>query len=376
MFNSILSSETQQLEYSIQLFDALRSQELEVVKEVLKQEGELNWPISSSFRLASPCFYIVAVWTEEEYILEGLTYLLDRGANPNWGFPMYPALERKLNKVIELLLSYGAIDLRPFFQPDTHEYRSFRYGQRVPEIIDDPYYLHAIISKESAYQLEIKFKAKKREEEGYISVNKRKKQKKKKQSGWSTKEAGPIWSYERFGVATVFLPDGRFLMIGGEHEDFYDPNFCIYNDIVQVSESGIHLMLYPKTIFPPTDFHTATLYQNKIYIIGNLGYSHTRKVEQTPVFVIDTSNFQVTSLRTKGELPGWISKHNALLSPKEGKIYIFGGEKVGMKDIKANTEVFALDLNNNQWEKVAPDAYSLEYFMERKKEYLDIIHWF
>jgi len=33
------------------------------------------------------------------------------------------------------------------------------------------------------------------------------------------------------------LPDGRLVSVGGEHEDYYDPDFCIYN----VSLSGQEL---------------------------------------------------------------------------------------------------------------------------------------
>ena len=42
---------------------------------------------------------------------------------------------------------------------------------------------------------------------------------------------GPVWCFSRFGTSLTELPDGRFVQIGGEHEDFYDPDFCIYNDV-------------------------------------------------------------------------------------------------------------------------------------------------
>ena len=38
-----------------------------------------------------------------------------------------------------------------------------------------------------------------------------------------------IWCFERAGATLTQLPDGREVRIGGEHEDFYDPDFCIYN---------------------------------------------------------------------------------------------------------------------------------------------------
>ena len=39
----------------------------------------------------------------------------------------------------------------------------------------------------------------------------------------------PVWCFIRFGATRTKLPDGRVVCIGGEHEDGYDPDFCIYN---------------------------------------------------------------------------------------------------------------------------------------------------
>ena len=39
----------------------------------------------------------------------------------------------------------------------------------------------------------------------------------------------PVWCFIRIGSTLTKLPDGRIVCIGGEHEDFYDPDFCIYN---------------------------------------------------------------------------------------------------------------------------------------------------
>ena len=43
---------------------------------------------------------------------------------------------------------------------------------------------------------------------------------------------GPFWSWQRFGRTSTALPDGRVIHIAGEHEDSYDPDFCIYNDVL------------------------------------------------------------------------------------------------------------------------------------------------
>ena len=41
-----------------------------------------------------------------------------------------------------------------------------------------------------------------------------------------------MWNADRFGQSLTALPDGRFVQIGGEHEDGYDPDFFIYNDVI------------------------------------------------------------------------------------------------------------------------------------------------
>lgn len=50
--------------------------------------------------------------------------------------------------------------------------------------------------------------------------------------------AGAIWCNDRFGASLTQLLDGRFIQIGGEHEDHYDPDFCIYNDVIVFDGRG------------------------------------------------------------------------------------------------------------------------------------------
>src|SRR5262245_20211093 len=70
----------------------------------------------------------------------------------------------------------------------------------------------------------------------------------------------PVWCFQRFGQSITQLPDGRIIEIGGEHEDHYDPDFCIYNDVVvHRGDGAFDIFGYPEDVFPPTDFHTATL---------------------------------------------------------------------------------------------------------------------
>lgn len=87
------------------------------------------------------------------------------------------------------------------------------------------------------------------------------------------REDGPIWTFDRMGATRTELPDGRVVCIGGEHEDYYDPDFCIYNDVVVLGPGDeIEIYGYPKEVFPPTDFHTANIVGDRIILIGCLGY--------------------------------------------------------------------------------------------------------
>jgi hypothetical protein len=49
-------------------------------------------------------------------------------------------------------------------------------------------------------------------------------------SGDSMTSEAPVWCFDRFGQSCTPLPDGRTVWIAGEHEDYYHPDFFIYND--------------------------------------------------------------------------------------------------------------------------------------------------
>jgi hypothetical protein len=69
---------------------------------------------------------------------------------------------------------------------------------------------------------------------------------------------GPVWCFDRLGQSHTLIKNQWVVSIGGEHEDFYDPNFMIYNDIVvRDFHGGIEILGYPRGVFPPTDFHSA-----------------------------------------------------------------------------------------------------------------------
>lgn len=145
--------------------------------------------------------------------------------------------------------------------------------------------------------------------------------------GPSPFDAGPTWCFNRFGRSKTLLADGRIVYIGGEHEDHYDPDFFIYNDVVVIAPDGkISIYGYPKDMFGPTDFHSATLVGKRIVIIGCLGYPDARKAGSTPVYRLALDKMRIEKLPSYGDGPGWIWGHQAVLRPDGRAIVTRGGE--------------------------------------------------
>lgn len=168
-------------------------------------------------------------------------------------------------------------------------------------------------------------------------------------------QRNPTWSYDRFGKSITPLPSGGFIEIAGEHEDYYDPDFCIYNDVfIHDGKGNCKIYTYPKEIFPPTDFHTATLVNELIYVIGNLGYEEDRQPGFTQVFVLDLDGFVIQRLNTTGIMPGWISRHQAVYDGLS-HITVTGGKliinKNGKEDYIDNPDEFNFNIKTLTWSK-------------------------
>jgi hypothetical protein len=175
--------------------------------------------------------------------------------------------------------------------------------------------------------------------------------------GPSSMEVGPGWCASRFGRSETALPDGRIIAIGGEHEDYYDPDFYIYNDVI-VTGPGREPEIYgyPHEVFPPTDFHSATLAGDRIVIIGCLGYPVQRVPGETPVYALDLPTMAISRLTATGASPGWIFRHHAALSADGTSITIGGGLRVvdvdGNQPIHDNHDDWSLDLEHLTWTRL------------------------
>jgi hypothetical protein len=173
--------------------------------------------------------------------------------------------------------------------------------------------------------------------------------------GPSSLEAGPCWCFDRFGKSETTLPDGRVVHIGGEHEDSYDPDFFIYNDVTVVDPDGrIAIRGYDRAMFPPTDFHSATRVGNAVFIVGCLGYLEQRVVGSTPVFRLDLGTMDIVRVETHGEAPGWIHRHHANLEADGCTLVVRGGEIWLGKDrtLQENIDQWSLDVERGRWTRL------------------------
>ncbi|MGI9606113.1 MAG: hypothetical protein ACR2P0_08245 [Acidimicrobiales bacterium] len=179
--------------------------------------------------------------------------------------------------------------------------------------------------------------------------------------GPASMDAGPGWTNERYGQSETELPDGRTVLIAGEHEDYYDPDFFIYNDVIIRHPGGeTEILGYGTDVFPPTDYHTATLVGSDIVLIGNLGYQDERRPDQTQVLVLDTTTWHVTTLATTGKAPGWIHRHEADLAD-DSTIRVSGGLVVPNDHrpghFVENHDDWLLDLATLRWSRETDRAW-------------------
>jgi ankyrin repeat protein len=252
--------------------------------------------------------------------------LLDAGADPQH-------LQFEVRRALVGLPAVPSLRLCTATRDEAQRGAVRRFGSRNPERMDDPFWLAMLRSGVDAWSARQHFS----------------------DARWTLPEPG--WCAGRFGQSITFLPDGRVIQIAGEHEDGYDPDFCIYNDVfVHEPDGRFAIYGYPENLFPPTDFHSATLVGGAIVIIGNLGYSHHRTPGVTPVFTLDTSTLKISRLHTKGEQPGWLYRHRAVLTPSR-RIRVFGGriESANAEQID-NSAMFELDLTSMTWMRIATDA--------------------
>jgi ankyrin repeat protein len=236
----------------------------------------------------------------------------------------------------EVRRSYVGLKNDGEFQSSLKEYRKYRsprFGKNNPEVMNNPFWDDMIEMGGNAYAARDHF-------------------------GDTHSLDSAVWCFDRFGSTLTPLADGRFVQIGGEHEDFYDPDFYIYNDVViHDGQGGFNILGYPRDVFPPTDFHSATLAGDSIYIIGCLGYPEQRATETTPVFRLTLKTWKMEAVTTSGKAPSWLHDHRATFDSERNAMHVEGGSilmprKSGELKIVPNEERYELDLEAFEWRKV------------------------
>jgi hypothetical protein len=223
-----------------------------------------------------------------------------------------------------------------------------RYGTANPEKVESDVWTRAIREGWGGYALRRHYETKGgiAGSEGAVCGN-------YAESSYRDAIPGPYWSWDRFGRTSTALPDGRIVHVAGEHEDYYDYDFCIYNDVVVEHPDGrLEFHLYPQDVFPPTDFHTATLVGEDILLIGSLGYRDLRRLGETQVLRLNTRNFHVEPVETSGGGPGWISRHRTEWID-DNRLLVLGGSIETAEGYGPNEKLFALDLATMSWQSVA-----------------------
>jgi len=267
--------------------------------------------------------------------LEIVRVLLEHGANPTKG-ETYDSIvsKSKDRRTMELLLEAGAdpaelgaagrrtlVGLSPSNESPLasitrEQYIQARYerqGLSNPEDLTEPFRLAMIRSGCNAYAPRRRF-----DDMADFACGR----------SWNMRPP-QVWCFDRFGQSFTLTPDGRTIMVGGEHEDSYDPDFCIYNDVTVFYPDGqIRVFGYPYQVFEPTDFHTATLVGNFIWIIGGLGYTNQR-VGPVPVYRLDISDYTIERISTSGDVPPRFHGHRAIVRAG-GEIEIRTGSTCGL----------------------------------------------
>jgi len=107
--------------------------------------------------------------------------------------------------------------------------------------------------------------------------------------------------------------------------------------------------------FSPTDFHSATLVGNVIFIVGGLGYPEQRVEGRTPVFRLELETMVITPVEASGEAPGLIHRHSAELDADGCSIVIRGGELwLGPgRSMQENIDTWSLNVANGHWTRLS-----------------------
>ena len=370
MKNSIAAVIAQQSALNAEFIEAINAEFIELMEETLKKGANPNF-IAKDY--SAHFFMRILYWYNTADIEKAITLLLAYGFNPQMdlpqnGFFLTQLREQKtrleqnkvektliysdeqtderikiIDTIEKLLRTHNATPLTPVIGKTRPSV--FRHGTKNPERVEEAFYYNTILTHASPTELRRAFHLDSLSQTNsynrYLNA----------QTGHQIYEIPEtrLWHYHRFGTSTTILPDGGVVFIGGEHEDYYDDDFCIFNDVLHVDKAGkMQLYFYSETDFQPTDFHTATFFENHVIIIGNLGYQKNRIEGKTPVYVLNLANFVIEEMETCGQNPKWLSRHSAIVVDE--KIIVWGGQIFEHNKLVDNTNFYTLDPKSGEWQ--------------------------
>jgi len=332
----------------------------------------LKWLVSQGFDIESTDEFLDTplIAAASQGMVDCVNFLIECGADIHKvnHIPERPIEVAANMEIVHILVNHGADindisaemhanllgvhhDSEPQASPEDYlGGKSRRFGIQNPEQIDNPFWTAMVRSGASAWHARQKF------------------------SDLDAGERLPVWCYQRFGRSTTILDDDRIIEIAGEHEDSYDPDFCIYNDVTEFRADGsIRIFGYPERVFPPTDFHTATLVDDFILIVGCLGYPEGRQFGRTPVYRLNVTNFEIQEVETTGDQPGWIHRHMARLDGRSHILVSGGRIECGLSTpSRENIDEWALDLATWVWTRRTNRCWPQWTFLraDRKQNHL------
>lgn len=198
--------------------------------------------------------------------------------------------------------------------------RKIAFGSTNPEEIMTPYLRFAIRSRYQGYSLCSHCGS---DEWGYLA---------------------PIWSAYRFGQSLTQLPDGRWVEIGGLHNDAHDT--AIFNDVILTTKGEPRLFRYPEADFPPIYCHAAVFIEDSIFIIGGKPWTPPPADHETEVYRLNLKSMAINKVNVSGPSPGYIFDHSAWLV-QGNKIQIFGGER---RFISSEEQIPPEGRSNFEWQ--------------------------
>ncbi|KAK7992853.1 hypothetical protein PG988_001647 [Apiospora saccharicola] len=252
----------------------------------------------------------------------------DAQANDSDGEDLTTAMDVKSFSIFDLPSSIRTKgDLEPLKNLTAQEYASGRvprFGKSNPEIMDVPFWSAMIAAELGPWSAN-----------NIVHYGK-------------TGDSEPTWTFaERMGQTTTELPDGRLVFIAGEHEDFYDPDFHIYNDVCvfdkkkknrssssSSEDGGGGKRSPPRALRLPKDCVPAYRLPHR-----DAGGGHPRHLHHRlhglprPAALgrdarLPPRHARLLHARREdvGEKPGWINHHNACLVEDGTAIRVWGGE--------------------------------------------------